>query len=410
MVLFKKKRKETETDTVQENTRIWTKSFINIFIVHCVMCMGTFMGNSLIPKYADFLGASATVVGVVSGIFAVTALGVRPVAGPAIDYFKKDRLLSAALGVLTLAYIVYGCAGNITVVIIARLLQGVAMGFTGPLGLALASDILPRDKMASGIGVYSLGQAVSTAIGPLIGLKLAESVGYNMAFFIGAAVLGCSCGLSLCLHVEAPAKRERFKISLDKILAPEVIFLSVIMLFLGGAYACISSFIVIYGELCGVEDIALFFTVYAISLLVSRPFTGKISDKYGLDKTIVPGMLIFGLAFLLISFSRSLPMFLLASVFSAFGYGVCQPSIQTLCMQLVPSERRGAAGNTNYIGVDTGHLIMPTLAGMLVTHVQKSGGSEISGYTVMFWVMMIPIGIALAIFLLQRKKLLQRIK
>lgn len=69
--------------------KIWTKDFVNIFILNFVMSMGQFMMSTLIPKYAYQLGAAASVVGIVTGVFAITALVLRPIAGPAMDYFKR---------------------------------------------------------------------------------------------------------------------------------------------------------------------------------------------------------------------------------------------------------------------------------------------------------------------------------
>lgn len=177
------------------------------------------------------------------------------------------------------------------------------------------------------------------------------------------------------------------------------------MFFLGGAYSCINSFVIIYGGICGVNQIGLFFTVYAVFVLFSRPFSGKIADKYGVDKVIIPGMLIFALSFFIISYARSLPMFLLAGAVSAFGYGICQPAIQTLCMTLVSKDRRGLAGNTNYIGVDIGYLTAPIIGGSLVTFMQKYGSTQVQGYAAMYRVMIIPVFIALVIFWIFRKKL-----
>jgi MFS family permease len=184
-----------------------------------------------------------------------------------------------------------------------------------------------------------------------------------------------------------------------------VIIPAIIMLFLSGAYASINGFIVIYAGISNVSSIGLFFTVYAISVLLSRPFSGRIADKYGLDKMLIPGMLIFALSFIIISFSHSLPMFLLSGVISAFGYGICQPLMQTLSLRLVSNERRGVAGNTTYIGVDTGNLVTPVLAGTIVTSVQNITGNSLFGYEVMYRVMIIPVLIALVLFILKRKAL-----
>ena len=125
------------------------------------------------------------------------------------------------------------------------------------------------------------------------------------------------------------------------------------------AYSSINFFMAIYGGSRGIEDIGLFFTVYAVCLFISRPLGGRIADRYGSDKVIIPGIALFALSFVLISFSKTLPMFLLDGAVCAFGYGICMPTLQALSMSIVPKERRGAAGNTNYIGIDLGSMIGP---------------------------------------------------
>ncbi len=64
---------------------MWNPTFISIFIVNFAMNMGQFMMNTLVPKYANYLGATAAVVGTVTSMFAITALAIRPLAGPAFD-------------------------------------------------------------------------------------------------------------------------------------------------------------------------------------------------------------------------------------------------------------------------------------------------------------------------------------
>ena len=134
---------------------IWNKAFVDIFIINIALNTGQYMMNTLIPKFAEHLGATATIIGMVSGMFAVTALGVRPIVGPATGYFKKNRLLAIAIGSIALAYICYGLSGSVPMLIAGRLLQGIGMGFLAPVLLALASNALPGSKMASGIGIYS---------------------------------------------------------------------------------------------------------------------------------------------------------------------------------------------------------------------------------------------------------------
>ncbi len=388
------------TKRVQNKETIWNQRFINILIINLIMSIGQYMMNTLIPKYADSLGAAPNVVGVVSGMFAITALLIRPVAGPAMDYFRKGRLLSVAIGLLVVAFIGYGFAKSIPVIIAARLLHGVSIGVAVPLGIAMASNALPESKIASGISAYTLASAMATAIGPAVGLKLSVLIGYNMTFFIIAGLLAVCLILCMRLSSGAPERTEQFRLSLKKIIVPEVLGPTIVIFFITVAYSSINFFIAIYGGMRGIEDIGLFFTAYALCLFVSRPIAGKIADRYGFDKTIIPGIMLFALSFVIISIADSLPLFLLAGALCAFGYGICVPALQALCMTRVPREQRGAAGNTNFIGVDCGNIVGPALAGFMTTNIQKVSGSELLGYVQMYRVMIVPIVIALVVFII----------
>jgi MFS family permease len=235
-------------------------------------------------------------------------------------------------------------------------------------------------------------------------------IGYNYTFFICALLMAASLGLSLLLKCEAPERTERFRITLRKVVTPEVVLPTLVMFFQIVAFSSINSFIAIFGGLCDVEDIGLFFTANALCLLFVRPVSGRIADRYGVDKTVIPGFVLFIGALMIISFSRSLPMFVLAGAVTAIGFGISEPLLQTMNMQLVPKERRGAAGNTNYMGIDFGFLIGPTIAGAVISFVEGSTGSEIQGIAVMYRVMAIPVLVAIILFALIRKKLRARIK
>lgn len=395
---------------IAENASIWNRPFINIFIVNIVMSMGQFMMNTLIPKYADSLGSTATVVGLVSSAFTITALGLRPVTGPAIDYFKKTYMLRIAMSFTTIAFIVYSLSTNITMLFIARLIHGMGVGLTTPLALAMASNTLPQNKVASGLGMFSLGSALATAIGPTIGLKLSVLIGYNSTFIICAGLMALALVLSFFIKGEEPQRTSRFKVSLKQIFTPEALIPTTILFFEVLAFSSINTFLAIYGDLCGVADIGLYFTANAITMIIIRPFSGKIADKLGMDKTIFPGLLFFVGALLCISFSRSLPMFIISGIITAIGFGSSEPMLQALNLQLVPRERRGAASNTNFIGIDLAFLIGPTISGSIITALNKSTGNEVTAMSNMYRIMIIPAIVAVVIFFIYSKKLMAKVK
>jgi len=385
--------------------KIWTPYFTRLFAMNAISNFGHFMMNTLIPRYAEQMGALPSTVGFVASAFAVTALLVRPVVGPATTSFRHNRLFAAANALILLSFLCYAIADSVPVLIAGRLLQGMGMGFLPPVSMAMVSEALPPRKFASGISMFSLGQALSMAVGPSAGLAVVEHFGYGGLFAFGSVLVGLSVIMAFTLKSKEPERTAGFHLSMDSIIAREVLVPTVILLFLSGAQSCIQSFILIYGGLNGVEEIGLFFTAYALCLLVSRPVSGRLADRYGMDKVIMPGIVLYALAFAVISASRTLPMFLLAGAIAAFGYGICQPLMQTLSMKMVPSDRRGVASNTNFIGVDIGFFTMPVIGGWVVDLMRRFGTGDVAAYAVMYAVMTVPIGAALLIFLASRKRM-----
>ncbi len=384
----------TEEDKLPD--KIWNASFISVFIASMLMFMGQQMMNTIVAKYANHLGAAPVTVGFVTSSFAYTALLFKIFAAPAIDTFNKRHILIGAMLVMAVSYVGYGLSGSIPVLLTSRLLQGAGQAFSATCGLALATDTLPPDRLGTGISYFSLAQVICQSIGPSIGLALSRTIGYNYTFMIGAMIMICAV-LAANKIKNKFTRTKRYKITFNNLIAKEAILPAVLMFLLCMAYYNITTFLVIYAEERNAGTyIGYFFTVYAVTLLFARPFMGKFGDRHGLVKILVPAMFCFAAAFMLISYATNIWLFLLAAFVSAFGYGACQPSVQTLCMKCVPKDKRGAGSSTNYIGQDLGNLVGPIVAGTLASRL---------GYDVMWRVMIIPVAMALVIVIIYRERI-----
>lgn len=386
--------------TQQVRERIWSPRFAILVGINLIITMAQFMALALIPKFAESLGASAVVVGVVSGVFAVTALGVRPAVGWATLVVRHNVLLAATVGMIAVAFVLYAFTSDVPLLIVARLLHGAGMGFLAPVTLAMASDALPSSRMAQGIGIFSLGQAVSTAAGPAAGLWMLSIVGYRLSFLVGAGLLLAAAVVALLLHSSRPERGPRRRFGLSSFIASEAIVPAVMMFCVGGAFSGVNAFIVLYGESRGVDQIGWFFAAYAVCVILSRPLAGRLADRFGLAVVIIPAMIMFAASFVMISQVRTLTGFLLAGALSALGYGICQPAIQTLSLTSVDQSRRAIASNTNYVGLDLGYLVLPIIAGGVVTFGVTHGASLPDAYSQMYLLLTIPIVLGFLVFVL----------
>ena len=380
----------------RNNAKIWNSIFISVFTVNLLVHLCTTMMNTLTAKYVNHLGAAETIVGFVTGLFALTALIFKIISAPAIDTYNRKYVLLFAQAIIFTAFVCYSLSKTIPMVMFSRLLQGTGQAFSTTCCLTIASDSLPQDKMSTGIGYFALTQAISQAVAPAVGLKISAAIGYNATFAILAVVT--MIAIILTANMKVSFKRtKKFKISLNSIIAKESLLPASILYLLSTTFCIVNSFLVLFAEGQGVNtNIGFFFTVYAVTMLITRPTIGRLADKYGTVKVLIPSLFCFAASFILISFSKTLPMFLFAGFISAFGYGGCQPSIQAVALKSVPKERRGAASCTSYIGNDLGNLTGPTIAGAI---------AESFGYTIMWRVMIIPIFIAMTTIIIFRYRI-----
>ncbi len=388
---------------------IWNFMFISIFFANMAMNMGLQMSNSLLSKYANSLGTPAAQVGLLGSSFAITALLFRFVSGPAMNAWSRKLLLLSAMGLMTIAFLGFSYAPNISqatgiptinILIAFRLLQGVGNAFGNSCCMTIVSDVLPKNKFSTGMGYYGCAQVVSQAIGPALGDAMADQVGYHVVYIIFAGIMLVSILLASFVKT-APHDKVPFNLRVDNMVAKEALTPAAIIFLIAIGYTSIQNFLLLYAQERGIEGAGYFFTVYAITAIITRPIIGGVTEKKGFTIVGVICAILTGASLIMIGYANSIWVLLVAAIINAFGYGALQPMVQSLSLKSVPDERRGSASGTYYIGMDAGTLIGPTIFGVLA-------GSL--GYSAGVWALMsIPVFVSV-VFILIRKNRIKEIE
>jgi MFS family permease len=390
----------TGTIAVQsaQPTRILNAGFAKIFVITVFGQSAVYTANTLIGPFADSLGASPTVVGTVSSLFGLTAMFFMLVSAPTIDAFRRKHVLLLALGILFVAFLFYATSQSISELIVARLITGIAVAFLPTVCFVIVSDTLPVGQMGKGIGIFGIGTVITQAVAPVAGLWLAATFGYNATFGIVAAVIAATIVFTALIRLGAEMPRRPFNFRPGSIISRAVIVPSILLLVEAMVWSQVNTFLVIFGATRGVppQQLGTFFMVLALVLVGSRPLIGHMADRYGASKVLLASMCFLCLSFFAISWSHSLPMFLLSAVICAFGYAGCQPALMAVCLRRVPLESRGAASSTAYLGQAAGNLIGGVLGGSLV---------QSFGYASMWRLMLIPVVAAAIVTIVFRHQL-----
>lgn len=356
----------------QKEVRIWNKTFLLVLSVSFLMFLSMYMLLPTLPLYAQTLGGNETIAGTIVGIFTFSAVLIRPWFGNLLDQRGRKPILSLGLGLFLISSLFYHLAFTIVLLLLLRAVQGIGWGASTTAASTIASDVIPADRRTEGMGYYGIASTIAMSLGPALGLYIVKYTNYALLFTASAIIAALGLAASLLINYETPSPKPAKatpagpKVILEKTaLAP-----SIVLFFITLTYGGIVSFLPAYAAYRGVEDIGVFFTVYALVLLLSRPMIGKLADRYGIKPFLIPGIVLLAGALLLLAKTWTLPMFLLVAVLYGLAFGTVQPILNALVISLSPPERRGAANATFAMAMDLGIGLGAVVLGFIV---QKLG-------------------------------------
>ena len=358
-----------------KKSTIWTRNFICVLITNCALSLSHNAVNTLVSTYTAFLGAGPKLMGLLTGLFFGVALAMRPVAGPVTTRVDNRRLMIIVYSLGAVVNLGYALFHTIPVFTVFRLLNGVQYAFVGSLGITIAADSLPQEKMSSGLGVFGVSGAIATSVAPRISIGLwnagiaggNEDLGFTLVFLFAAAVLAVAVIPSVLLtpNPKTRAQTETVGKWYQTIISKPAILPSIIMMLLIISYSLFNAYMVNYGTEISVANVGVFFTVLALVMLASRPLCGTLSDRLGLPTVFIPGAVVFAAAFGFIGSANTLTPIVIGAVLAGLGYGAASPTLQSLVMLTEPKALRPVASNTMFLCMDLGFFIGPILGGFI---------------------------------------------
>jgi len=352
-----------------ETQKIFSKDFVFIWLANFFVFLGFQMTLPTIPIFVNELGGSDQLIGVIVGIFTFSALLLRPYAGHALE--SKGRGKVYLLGLILFVFSVgsFGLITSMGVLVIMRIVQGVGWGFSTTASSTIATDLIPPKRRGEGMGYFGLSGNLALAFGPALGLTLAGAISFTTLFFICAA-LGLTAFL-LAFNIrykevedsENLSKPARFDV-LEKTAVNPSILLFFVTLTFGG----ITSYLPLYAAEKDIEGIQLYFISFALFVMLSRIFAGKIYDRKGDIFVIPPGTILIFIAMLLLSWLPNLLTMMIAGALYGLGFGSVQPALQAWAVDKAPKNRKGMANATFFsffdLGVGVGAILFGQLAFM----------------------------------------------
>lgn len=389
---------------MERKKTIWNKNYILCMAISTGAAFGHSMLNPSLPVYAAKLGMATDIIGTIMAFAMFVCMFGRGIIGGYSDRVNNKKLVRISLMILLSGYLCLIFAKSVPLLLLGKTLQAVGQGMTNTVLSTLAFASIPKEKLASGIGMFSLASSLAQCFAPNIGTELAYSGQFMLLFVI--ALTSTSVSILLLSFVDAPpilakaGNKAKSGFRLSEFICKPAVPAAIMLLFNGIIYSSISNYLSLYGLERDFSRIGIFFTINSITMLITRPLSGKICDSKPLGFIMFPAYLAQICTCLLVAYTGSMTWICVAAVCYGFGFGATQAAIQIMAIRSVSAEERGKANGTFYVGGDLGLSCGSFVAGSLAKNV---------GYTNMYTVMAVVALCCLLFFIihtnLQKRKI-----
>ncbi len=330
----------------------------------------------ILPRFVTGpMGGSEFHVGLVAGIFSVSAILFRPFAGKLGDR-RGRRLLVLGGGTLAAVSIIgYVLATNLVAIAVLRVLNGVGEAFFFTGSATAIADIAPEARRGEAVSFFSLAVFTGIGLGPLLGETLLEAADFQ-AVWLAAGMMAL---LAVAVAYRMPDARleEIPEAGPFRLLHPKAVRPGVVLALIVWGFAGFSSFVPLLALDIGMPGSRFVFLTYAVVIILIRSVGARIPDLFGARRTATASAVVSATGLVLIGFTGAeWGLFLSAAVFGV-GQALCFPAMLSLALAGVSQSERSSV-----IGSFTAFIDVAFGAGPLTLGVV----AEFGGLRSVFWV------------------------
>jgi MFS family permease len=354
----------------------------DVILICCIIFMADVMSGMLSPTfslYAKELGASLTLIGLLSSVVGLTQLITSLPIGWLSDQYGRKFVLVGGMMAFALALALFAIAPNAEFLLLGRMVLGIAFVGTFSMGVAYVGDIVTREERGLAYGLYTTAMGIGFAVGPLIGAAITEAYNTTITYWVtaGFALVGM---LVAAWGVRAirPAQRNPtinahplvlLRLDFGKLLRnPQLVAGSLCNLLMNASYnGAIASFFPVYAAQHQVTQ-ALINTMFAVRALGStfaRLPSGAVTSRIPTRVVMVSALALAMLALFTMSQTENLFWLGALLVVEGVAFGMFLPSGQAFTAEHSTPTTHGQVLGFYSMAGSLGSMVSPVVLGLI---------------------------------------------
>lgn len=358
---------------MNQTSKLWTAQFTAIVLMAFLFFLCLQLLTAGFPAFITDLKNNPAQGGLMTTVFMAAAIATRPFVSSLMQKMDNKKLSLISLGFIAISVGLSFGQDSVGFLLLLRVFHGMGFGIITTIFSTMATNIIPTHRLGEGIGYYGLATSVGTSLGPMLALALLQVFSFNLLIILSIVLTIIT--LVLNLFVKAPKRVVPVKNTVQKVSFKEHAFdrkaftPAILTAFFSITLGGVISFLRELGKEANiVASISLFFLVLTIMMILVRPVSGRMFDKYGHKVIIYPATIAGIIGLSLLAFTQNTLTLLIAAVFYGIAYGTVTPTLQALAVSSVPKEKQGTANAMYFSSMDLGMAIGSTGLGIVASY------------------------------------------
>ena len=355
--------------------RLWSPAFINYGVSSGIFYMTQYVLVAALPIIlTSELGGSALDAGLAMTYFQIGTILCRPFAGRLIDGLDKRVILLVSSVLFFIIMGLFNFTTSLDAIFVLRGLHGVIFALGTTVMAALAVVVLPASRKGEGINMFAVFSNIAMVLGPAVGLYALQAYGSSALYIFLTGMTALALILSNIIRLPKELAKPKQKSSkgwhISQFIEKQSLPWALMGLFIGFTYSGVLVFIPIELNSMGAGVWgSVFFALFALMIIISRPLVGKIYARFGSKFVIYPGVALFILGLAALGIVTTPSGIICTAPLLGLGYGAAQPAFQALAVQSAPIERAGVSTATYFLALDiavgVGSVVLALIANAL---------------------------------------------
>jgi len=334
--------------------------------------IGVSIVSPVIPDYALSFGVSYALAGLLVSGFGVARLFLDLPAGILSQRFGPRRFMLLGLGIIASSSMIAGFAPDYSVLLAARVLEGIGSAVFTTTSLTAVTRMSPRESRGADLSLYMSMYLIGTVIGPVIGGVAAEGFGLGAPFIIYGLFALFSILLVWKTIPQDEAAEAEGSISFGQLFG---LLKRYDVLTISFATFCVfiarqgilNTIVPLFARInigLTLADLGIVLSIGAVGNLASMLMAGTLTDRYGRKPFFLAGLGLTALFTAMLPFASDIVQLTAVVAGLSLSLGLAGPMAAWLTDVVKPGELGGAMGLFRTFG-DLGFVLAPVMLASL---------------------------------------------